>query len=119
LFGAESLFYLAVLDCVKPDIDQVASVVYCMIEFDNSKDDRSSTFKSEHKYHWRSNFIWHGLKHKQQLKNLKSGTQMEQLCYNSIAISGPSYFWITLQPHAAYNGSICLRHTFHHLAATR
>jgi hypothetical protein len=30
--GAESLFYLAVLDCVKPDIDQVASVVYCMIE---------------------------------------------------------------------------------------
>jgi hypothetical protein len=33
LFGAESLFYLAVLDCVKPDIDQVASVVYCMIEW--------------------------------------------------------------------------------------
>jgi hypothetical protein len=32
LFGAESLFYLAVLDCVKPDIDQVASIVYCMIE---------------------------------------------------------------------------------------
>jgi hypothetical protein len=24
-----------------------------------------------------------------------------------------SNFWITLQPHAAYNGSICLRHTFH------
>ena len=33
LFGAESLFNLAVLDCVKPDIDQVASVVYCMIEW--------------------------------------------------------------------------------------
>jgi hypothetical protein len=33
LFGAESLFYLAVLDCFKPDIDQVASVVYCMIEW--------------------------------------------------------------------------------------
>ena len=32
LFGAESLFYLAVLNCFKPNIDQVASVVYCMIE---------------------------------------------------------------------------------------
>jgi hypothetical protein len=29
-----------------------------------------------------------------------------------------SYFWITLQQHAAYNGSISRHHTFHHLAAT-
>ncbi len=48
MFGAESLFYLAVLDCVKPDIDQVASVVYCMID-ENSKDDRSNYLKSQYK----------------------------------------------------------------------
>ena len=38
LFGAECLFCLAVVDCVKPDIDQIASIVYCMNE--NPKDDR-------------------------------------------------------------------------------
>ena len=32
------LFCLAVLECVKPDIDQIASIIYCMNA--NSKDDR-------------------------------------------------------------------------------
>jgi hypothetical protein len=45
-------------------------------------------------------------------KILKSGTQMKQLQQHS-------NLWITLQLHAAYSGSICLRHTFHHLAATK
>ncbi|EFX86157.1 hypothetical protein DAPPUDRAFT_97988 [Daphnia pulex] len=66
----ESLFNLAVLDCVKPDIDQEPRW--------NSSATTAWQFQVQH-----------------------------------------SYFWITLQPHAAYNGSICLRHTFHHLAATR
>jgi hypothetical protein len=29
-----------------------------------------------------------------------------------------SYFWITLQQHTAYKGTINHHHTFHHLAAS-
>jgi hypothetical protein len=53
-------------------------------------------------------------KQKQQHKNFEvrkpDGTDQLQQHSN---------FWITLQPHAAYNGSFCVHHTFHHLAATR
>jgi hypothetical protein len=110
LFGTESLFDLAVLDCVKPDIDQVASVVYCMIEWklkrrqiklfeitiqNTGRQTTTQKFSSQEP-RWNS-----------------SGTTAQQFQVQH------GYFWITLQPHAAYNGSICLCHTFHHLAATR
>ena len=108
LFGAESLFYLAVLDCVKPDIDQVASIVYCMIEWKLER--QQIKLLSQHTVN--TAISWHGWKrqHKNfEVRNSDGTAQLQQ----------HSNFWIKLQPHAPYNGSICLRHTFHHLAATR
>ncbi len=89
LFGAESLCYLAVLDCVKPDIDQVASVVYCTIEWKLKR--QQNKLLSQHTVNTEQ---FHGMNENDNTQILKSGTQMEQLQQHS-------NFWITPQPHAA------------------
>jgi hypothetical protein len=83
LFGAESLFNLAVLDCVKPDIDQVASVVYCMIEWKLKR--QQIKLLSLHTVNTEQ---FHGMDENDNTKIWKSGTQMEQLSYNITATSG-------------------------------
>jgi hypothetical protein len=101
LFGAESLFNLAVLDCVKPDIDQVASVVYCMIEWKLKRQQIKLL-----SWHTVNTEQFHGMDENDNTKILKSGTQMEQLSNFSITATACCIQWF----------NICLCHTFHHLA---
>jgi hypothetical protein len=136
------VFNLAVVDLVKPVIGQVASIVYCtcaQVKTPKTTDETISKHqhrksvveqkKNTHKweqierfkvcnsgYHGRAKDTNENRKISKSATRISLATSGFRLLQDTATLS--SYFWITLQQHAAYNGSINRHHTFHHLAAT-